>query len=227
MKPTHRKFIYAHNKRWGPCYFDRLVKKDCEEWIFVATMDQLSNAISEDVESIYFVHWSHKIPNDILESCECICFHMTDLPYGRGGSPLQNLILAGHTQTKLTALKMTEEMDAGPIYHKWPMSLDGSAQQIFERVSSLANQAIREMISKKMQPFPQEGEPTWFKRRTAQDSEIPASATQLEVFNYIRMLDANGYPHAFISHNEKIIRFTNATLEDGKLTATAHFEGHK
>ncbi len=24
---------------------------------------------------------------------ECVCFHMTDVPYGRGGSPLQNLII--------------------------------------------------------------------------------------------------------------------------------------
>ena len=28
----------------------------------------------------------------IFENFNCIIFHMTDLPYGRGGSPLQNLI---------------------------------------------------------------------------------------------------------------------------------------
>ncbi len=37
--------------------------------------------------------------------------HMTDVPYGRGGSPLQNLIARGHTSTKLTAMRMTAEVD--------------------------------------------------------------------------------------------------------------------
>ena len=29
---------------------------------------------------------------EIHENYKCIIFHMTDLPFGRGGSPLQNLI---------------------------------------------------------------------------------------------------------------------------------------
>ena len=43
---------------------------------------------------------------------------MTDLPYGRGGSPLQNLILKGKKTTKITAFKMIDKIDAGPIYLK-------------------------------------------------------------------------------------------------------------
>ena len=45
-------------------------------------------------------------------------FIWTDLPYGRGGTPLQNLILRGHQNTKLSAFKLVDEMDAGPIYLK-------------------------------------------------------------------------------------------------------------
>jgi len=35
------------------------------------------------------------ILKEIFENYEIILFHMTDLPYGRGGSPLQNLIVRG------------------------------------------------------------------------------------------------------------------------------------
>ena len=48
---------------------------------------------------------------------------MTDVPYGRGGSPLQHLILAGHRETKVSALRMVEAFDAGPVYLKAPMDL--------------------------------------------------------------------------------------------------------
>lgn len=58
---------------------------------------------------IFFPHWSWLIPEDIHTRFECVVFHMTDLPYGRGGSPLQNLIVRGHKETKLTALRCVNE----------------------------------------------------------------------------------------------------------------------
>lgn len=70
--------------------------------------------------TIFFPHWSYLIPPAIHEGWECIIFHMTDLPYGRGGSPLQNLIQRGHRETMLTALRCVAELDAGPIYLKRP-----------------------------------------------------------------------------------------------------------
>ena len=60
---------------------------------------------------------------EIIKRFECVCFHMADVPYGRGGSPLQNLIARGHRETKLTALRMVEDFDAGPVYSKMPLCL--------------------------------------------------------------------------------------------------------
>ena len=37
---------------------------------------------------VLFPHWSYIIPKNITDNFECVVFHMTDLPYGRGGSPL-------------------------------------------------------------------------------------------------------------------------------------------
>jgi len=55
---------------------------------------------------------------------------MTYMPYGRGGSPLQNLIVRGYRHTKLTALRMVEEFDAGPVYLKEDLCLEGNAEEI-------------------------------------------------------------------------------------------------
>jgi methionyl-tRNA formyltransferase len=57
---------------------------------------------------------------------------MTDIPYGRGGSPLQNLIARRRKKkTKLSALRMVEELDAGPVYTKTNISLMGRAEEIY------------------------------------------------------------------------------------------------
>lgn len=42
---------------------------------------------------IFFPHWSWIIPPEIYNNFNCIVFHMTDLPFGCGGSPLQNLLV--------------------------------------------------------------------------------------------------------------------------------------
>ena len=82
---------------------------------------------------IFIPHWSDLIPEEIFSNYECILFHMTDLPYGRGGSPLQNLIKNGHSTTKITAIKVTEGIDQGPIYLKKDLDLSGTAKEIFLR----------------------------------------------------------------------------------------------
>ena len=68
---------------------------------------------------------------------------MTDLPYGRGGSPLQNLIIRGGKTTKLFAFRMTEEFDARPNYLKRNLSLEGTAREIFIRANYLSAKMIR------------------------------------------------------------------------------------
>ena len=42
---------------------------------------------------IFFPHWHWLVPPEIFENHECVVFHTAPLPYGRGGSPIQNLIL--------------------------------------------------------------------------------------------------------------------------------------
>ena len=79
---------------------------------------------------IFIPHWSYIIPPSIFEEYECIVFHMTDLPYGRGGSPLQNLIVRGLTSTKLSALRVEAGLDTGPVYLKTDLSLLGTAEEI-------------------------------------------------------------------------------------------------
>lgn len=173
---------------------------------------------------IFFPHWSYIIPQEVYETFECVVFHMTDLPYGRGGSPLQNLIIREKKETKISAIRVVKELDAGPIYFKENLSLEGSAEEIFERASDIIfSQMIPIFFERKVMPKEQEGEPVLFTRRKPFESEIPQEATQRKIYDYIRMLDAEGYPHAFIKYGENILEFTNAEIVDGALRANVMF----
>jgi methionyl-tRNA formyltransferase len=111
-----------------------------------------------------FPHWSWIIPKEIHGNFPCIIFRMTDLPYGRGGSPLQNLIIRGHDRTMLSAIKCVSELDAGPIYQKVPLELNGSAEEILTRGSVLMGEMIVYIVTNRPVPTPQKGEVVGFKR---------------------------------------------------------------
>lgn len=169
---------------------------------------------------IFIPHWSYIIPSAIFERYECIVFHMIDLPYGRGGSPLQNLIVRGLTATKLSALRVEVGLDTGPVYLKMDLSLSGTAEEIFVRVNKLVGKMIVEIIQNNLQPVPQEGDPVVFKRRKPEQSDMSGLEKLEEIFDYIRMLDADGYPHAYIEKGEFRYEFTRASIKaDGSIVA--------
>ena len=214
-------YIVAGSRPWNRKVFDRSISTLPGQWTFVANPEELS---AEHVHALaprylFFLHWSWKVPDEIVSRHECVGFHMTDLPFGRGGSPLQNLILLGHRETRLAALQLVSELDAGPIYQKVPMSLEGTAEQVLIRSSELAAEMIRDIIETEPTPVPQEGEPTTFKRRRPAESEIPRVEALGELHDFIRMLDAEGYPRAFLRHNGFRYEFKRAALYDGRLVA--------
>lgn len=174
---------------------------------------------------VFFPHWSYKIPAEIYENFECVIFHETDLPFGRGGSPIQNLIERGIYETKITALKCNKDFDAGDIYLKKELSLkDKPAKELFIDIGNIVSTMIDEIMEKQIIPIPQQGEATIFKRRTPEQSDISSLTSLEKVFDYIRMLDAPGYPHAFIEHNNIHYSFTNVKKENKKLIATVEIE---
>jgi methionyl-tRNA formyltransferase len=142
------------------------------------------------------------IPKEIFENFNCIVFHMTDLPFGRGGSPLQNLLERKIYRTKISAIKCADILDGGDIYLKRDLDISyGSAQEIYFRASDIISEMIDEIIINNPQPMPQTGEIVEFKRRGPEQSDVFKLDDLETVYNYIRMLDAPGYPQAYIKSN--------------------------
>lgn len=170
---------------------------------------------------VFLPHWSAIIPADVYNSFPCVVFHMTDLPYGRGGSPLQNLIVRGHTTTMLSALRCVRELDAGPVYLKRPLSLAGTAEEILQRATLLTQEMIHEIVTTKPEPVPQSGAVVKFTRRKPSDGDLSPLDDLTRVECYIRMLDADGYPPAFIETPHLRIEFTAARRLGDLVEATA------
>lgn len=219
------RYVVAAIHPWNRQIFDERIAKLPGDWAFFDQRRDLTQERLNEIgpEFVFFLHWSWKVPNEILDGFTCINFHMTDLPYGRGGSPLQNLILRGHQETKLTAFRMTDGMDEGPVFMKEGLTLDGSAQEIYERASRTAASMIERFVKAPNEPTPQDGEITLFSRRKPAESEMGAFEDPGALYDFIRMLDADGYPRAFVRRGQLRLEFSNASLDDtGMLSATVN-----
>lgn len=208
-------------KPWNRRLFDESLRRLPGRWLFVDSPSRLTldRVRSLSPRYLFFLHWSWKVPEKLVEEFECVCFHMTDIPFGRGGSPLQNLILRRLRETRLTALRMTGDFDAGPIYMKEPLSLEGGAEEIYLRAGQLSAKIIQRIIREKTRPVPQRGKPVSFKRRKPEESEVGQSKSLEDLYHFIRMLDAEGYPHAFLEHSGFRFELGRPALYDGRIVA--------
>lgn len=159
------------------------------------------------------------VPRSVWEKNECVCFHMTNVPYGRGGSPLQNLILRGFKKTKITALRMVGEMDAGPVYLKRNLSLEGRAEDIYQRAGEISAAMIHQIVNRPPKPVPQKGLVVKFKRRKPSESRLPKTGTLSRWNDWIRMLDVVTYPRAFIKYGSFRLEFHSAVERKNRLEA--------
>ncbi|MES2556003.1 MAG: formyltransferase family protein [Bacteroidota bacterium] len=193
-------------------------------WNLIDRKDDFNLAEIERInpDKIFIPHWSYLIPEQIYSKFECVVFHMTDLPYGRGGSPLQNLITRGHTSTKISAIKVEEGIDTGAVYLKEPLDLHGTATEILERASGVIRDMISSILLENPVPEAQIGTPVLFKRRTPQDGNLAPLESVGQVYDYIRMLDGEGYPNAFLETDTLKFEFSDAELDPLTNTINAH-----
>jgi len=216
-------------KSWNVAYARQLQQRYGERYDIriIDSREQFASADFDKIKPkfIFFPHWSYIIPKSVFDSYTCVVFHMTDLPFGRGGSPLQNLIVRGFTRTKLTAIRVDEGLDTGDIYRKEELGLEGTAEEILRRASGIIfEKMIPYIIENEPTPVPQSGEAFVFQRRKPQDGKLLPEMGVETLYDYIRMLDGEGYPGAFLEFGDYTLRFKEAVYEGENLTARVTFE---
>lgn len=223
-----KKYIIATIKTWNIENCRRLQKKYTDsQFVLVTTKEELQEALQEKQkpEYIFFPHWSWMIPEEIFNSYECVVFHSTDLPFGRGGSPIQNLIIRGIYNTKISAIKVCKDVDAGPIYMKKPVCIsEGNVDDILKRISDIIfNDMIPRFLNNRLIPEKQVGEVVCFNRRKPEESKIPDGLNQRQLYDYIRMLDGEGYPPAYREYGNGKLVFSDAEISDNLLCAKVQY----
>lgn len=213
-------YVIASSKNW----FDKHPKSEDYRRLNLVKITNKEDLNLEYLEKIdpryiFFPHWNWKVTPEIYQRFECVVFHTAPLPYGRGGSPIQNLIVNGFKSSPVYALRMTEVLDSGPIYSSIEVSLEGTIGEIFQKIASAVEKLILFLCQENPTPSEQVGKSSTFKRLTISDNELLSSYSMTQLYDRIRMVDGEGYPNAYINFGDYKIEFSNAIIGQNELTA--------
>lgn len=141
----------------------------------------------------------------------CINAHASLLPKYRGASPINRAIINAEKDTGVTIIKMTGQMDAGPIILQQPIEIseDDTDISLEEKLSRIASQLILEMFNSikdnnfKLTPQ-DENRVSFAQKLKKEEGLINWEKPALDVYNLIRAITR--WPGAFTYYNGKLLK---------------------
>ena len=140
-------------------------------------------------------------PTILARNKKNLVVHASDLPKGRGFSPLVWLILDGINKIPVCLIEAAEAVDAGAIVYKEYISFEGHELNDELRAAigamhiALCTRYLAEVDPP--QGLMQQGEPSYYPRRKPADSRVDPNKTIAEQFDLLRVVDSDRYPAYF------------------------------
>ena len=176
----------------------------------VACQHEVKDIDSGDLA--FFISCGQIVPPEVLKKHHHnLVVHESNLPEGKGWSPLTWQILEGKNEISICLFEAQETVDSGKIYLKDTLKFKGT-ELVDELRYTQAMMTIR-MCLEFVEKYPeilskgqkQEGKSTYYKRRKPKDSQLDIDKTIREQFNLLRVVDNERYPAFFEIDGERFV----------------------
>ena len=206
-KVEMKRFLFFAYREWAVNIFNTINNLE-DEFILIPNKNLCTKEFidSIDPDVIFFYGWSWIVPDDIVNNYTCLCLHPSELPKYRGGSPIQNQIIAGERLSAVSIFKMDGGLDDGQICYQFPMLLTGGLDDVLKEIERLGCVGTMNFITdykndRVVFKEQEHDQATFCKRRSPADSEIkPEDFSQHDseyFFNMVRSLQ-QPYPECYI-----------------------------
>lgn len=146
--------------------------------------------------------------------------HPSLLPRYRGASPIPYAVRNGDPETGVTVIRLTEELDAGPILAQQRVPVDprdtaGTLEARLARVAAdLLVQTLEALERGDIHPQPQdESAATYCGKLTKEDGRIRWEDPAVSIERHIRAMDP--WPGAFTTRGERLLKIWRARVVPG------------
>lgn len=135
--------------------------------------------------------------------------HESDLPKGKGWSPLTWQVIEGKKNIPITLFEANTLIDSGNIYEK--INIKTSGYELIDELRFLQFEATTKLILNFIEKYPnikgekQKGKESFYCKRTKNSSELNILESIKDQFNLLRVCDNERYPAFFIIDNVKYL----------------------
>jgi len=176
--------------------------------------NKLKNNYDVNIIFSYF----KKIPKkDLKKSKLNLVPHESDLPSGKGMSPLTWQIIKNKKEIVFSLIEASSVIDGGKIYYKKKVKIPKhflfeDIKKIQLKQNLLLIEKVLNFVKKKGKSPPKKnsvGKSSFFKRREPKDSKLNINHSIKDQFNLLRICDNDNYPPYFEIYGKKYILKVN------------------
>ena len=164
----------------------------------------------EDFDIVFILGYTRILPSQFLKKNRLnLVVHESDLPKGKGFSPIQWQLLEGKSEIKITLIEATNEVDSGDIFLQKKLVFKGT--ELYEEIREIQAKGTFSIINEFLENYPnikqkkQVGTESFYPRRTKDDGELDISKTIEENFNLMRIGNNQSWPSFFYYKGNKFI----------------------
>lgn len=185
-------------------------------------MNPYARKFAEDIDASFIQSHEQIERGDILLLLSCeqklvkrdlnkynLVVHESDLPKGKGWSPLTWQVLEGKKEITVSLIEAEDQIDSGVIYDQVQFQLEG--HELIDELREMQASATLTLIRKFLGDFPsnhgtpQVGEESFYKKRKPEDSQLDINRSLVDQFNLLRVCDNDRYPAFFFKDGIKYI----------------------
>ena len=158
--------------------------------------------IDESYGIVFILSYFRIIRKEFLEKhSHKIVVHGSDLPNGRGWSPILWQILEGKNEIPITLFEANEGVDDGDIYFKDKIVFEGHelSREIRDKQATKTVEMCLRFLENRdnLKAERQIGKPIYYRKRNPSDSELDIDKSLKEQFNLLRIANNIEYPAFF------------------------------
>jgi len=197
-----------------------------EDWVRSAGADHEVELVQQKSEltggDILFLISCHEIisSGDRQKYEATLVIHASDLPEGRGWSPHIWQILEGKNRIAVSLIEAQDTVDTGAIWAQRHLVLEGHElseeinEALFAIELELMDHALKIVGSGKATPQ-DDRPPSYYRRRTPEDSRLDPSRSIAEQFDLLRVADPQRFPAFFdLRGHRYFVRIEKAGASD-------------
>jgi len=194
--------VLSDNTTWMTLWIEQLLAEWAEDNHHISWVNDPSDIPEGDL--CFFLGCSEIVGRDILNrNKNNLIVHESNLPKGKGWSPLSWQVLEGKNRVVVTLFEAEDDVDSGEIYLQDTIELQGHElvdelrKKQAEKTIDLCKEFVNEYPEVLNKSRTQKGSSTFYQRRAPVDSMLDPNKTIVEQFNLLRIVDNDRYPAYF------------------------------